>query len=474
MRMSIRLRTIVVMNLLVVALGTGIGWLASQVAGEVVEERLVRETVRNTSQFLQDKSLPFSDALMTYLHQMFRVHFVAVERGSNRILGSSLPPAQTDDLREHIHDGSRAGAVTVDGNVYRMDFHEIVPRNARTRQTQPLRVYALVPPEQFRDARQRASRRIRMLALPAIAAATLLAFGLSITITGPIHRLADEMDGMAAAASPPHGARRGPSEVVRLAHSFDHLIARLGEMQRQLARSERLVAIGTVAASVAHELRNPLSGIKMNLRVLRDELAEPGGRPESLGVMVREVERMELYLEELMALASGPADPGDPDRPEPQDLPAILLTEAADSALELLAGRCTHAGVTVRREYDPSVPAVRADAGQIRQVLVNLIVNALEAMPGGGRLQVAIRAAEGRPVRLSVADTGAGVRVEAGTDVFEPFTSTKHNSAGLGLYISKQLLARQGGRMGYHNTDSGAAFWIELPADDGGTPSAQP
>jgi len=95
---------------------------------------------------------------------------------------------------------------------------------------------------------------------------------------------------------------------------------------------------------------------------------------------------------------------------------------------------------------------------------VNMIVNAIEAMPGGGTMTISFEPVAGGMVRLWVRDTGPGVRLDDSSDIFEPFTGTKGNSAGLGLYISRQIITAHGGTIGYDNPDTGAAFWFELPA----------
>jgi len=472
---------LIVMNVLVITTAGVLGWLSGEVAGGVVEERLVREVARNTAGFVRDRHLPFSDALMNSLSEIFSMDFATVRVVDGKILGSSFPPDLADELHRQIGRIGPKGTIVLNDKRYLVDSHEIVRKNERTGLNEQLQLCAMASHEQFQDARDKTFGRIAGLALPAVIAATLLAVGLSFTITRPIRKLADEMDRLAeeetqadSAESPGAGRRsavrkygaRGPTEVARLAASFERLLARLDETKSQLARSERLAALGKVAAGVAHELRNPLSGIKMNVRILKDELADRGVDDCGVNPILREIDRMDLYLQELMGI-SGTARPDDPGRADQEYFAEVHLPDLIDSALSLMSGRCKHAGVEVSREDEAAAPPVRADADQLRQVLVNLIVNALEAMPGGGKMTLSLEAVAGGMVRLSVRDTGPGVRIDDDSDIFEPFTSTKGNSAGLGLYISRQIITAHGGRIGYCNTDRGAAFWFELPAAGG-------
>ena len=127
----------------------------------------------------------------------------------------------------------------------------------------------------------------------------------------------------------------------------------------------------------------------------------------------------------------------------------------------------------VRRRWRPGrsparsrpAPAVRADAGKIRQVVLNLMLNALDAMPSGGRVTLAAEAAPGGRVRFSVSDTGGGVQVAVGTDIFEPFVSGKQGGTGLGLYVCRRIVRQHEGEIGYRTSPEGSTFWFELPGD---------
>jgi signal transduction histidine kinase len=320
-------------------------------------------------------------------------------------------------------------------------------------------------------AKQASERTIVWVTFAAIVAATLLALGLSTSILRPIRRLAARMDLLSEQASEADfsggrdaAAAKAPAEIARLTKSFDRLLAHLEETRKKLAHSARLAMLGQLSASVAHELRNPLSGIKMNARVLADELARAAISDSSLDRIIREADRMNVYLEELLDLASGEAKPETPH--DLATLPLVRLDEVGESVLALVEGRCRHGGVGVRREWNPAVLRVRADEPQIRQVILNLVLNALDAMPAGGTLTLSTGGGADGAVRLSVADTGKGVHVPEGADAFEPFVTTKSGGVGLGLYVSRRNVERHGGRIGYDSSETGTTFWFELPAAD--------
>jgi signal transduction histidine kinase len=497
MRVSIGIRTVIVMNLLVVGVALAMGRIAGEVAGGVVEDRLTSELVRGTSLFLQHRNLPITDDLMSYLAEMFGVDAATITIKDGRIIASSLPPEQTAGLARQIEAAGGAGTVRVGGVPFRVDSGEIVRPAGPGGAPQRMRLCLMAPRRQFEEARSKALERLTVLALPAVAAATALAIALSLTITRPIRVLARRLDRLSEeAASSPGGAamslavqapgrrHRGPGEVVRLADSFDRLLASLAKAQAAVAQSERLATLGRLAASVAHELRNPLSGIQMNLRVLRDQLPPREAADESFHVILREIERMNLYIEELLNLAREPSAAGPPAR----ERGPVDLKDAAESVLQLLQGKCEHEGIQIVREFQDAPPA-HADANQARQAILNLLINAMEAMPGGGTIRVRVApaarplagGADGpadkvgddsaaphadRPagVRFEVADSGPGVSADLQADIFDPFVTTKPGGAGLGLHLCRQIVRRHGGRIGHDSSPAGAVFWFELPA----------
>ncbi len=485
MRISIRIRTIIVMNLLVAGVAILLGWMAGEIAGQVVEERLVKDTAAKTAEFLKKHKWSFDDSLMRYLQEIFGVDFVTVDNRDGKIIGSSFPYKQSgtqpdiqpdkqsntqkDEFQKILDEKGSPERAVLGGKTYRLASHAIIIKDPVTNVSRELRLYALIPQEQFIDVRDRARTRVIEVVWPAVVIATLLAILLSFTITRPIRKLADEMNILAPGSAAtdgdkPRKGRSGPSEVARLADSFDHLLDRLAKVQSKLAQSERLAALGRVSAGVAHELRNPLSGIKMNIRLLQDELGGEKACAESIGVISREIERMDLYLQELMDIASGSDSPGKITMRNGK-LSSVSIPEAVESVMGLLSGRCRHMGITVSTDYQPALPPVLADSTRIRQVLMNLIINAAEAMPDGGTIRLTARTTGKNSVRTSVSDSGGGVKAAA--DIFEPFVSTKDNGAGLGLYICRQIIAACGGDIGYEDTGSGATFWFELPIDNG-------
>ncbi len=229
---------------------------------------------------------------------------------------------------------------------------------------------------------------------------------------------------------------------------------RLHQQQRELLRAEQLAAVGQLAASVAHEVRNPLTAVKLLVEAaLRSHNRKPL-TGEDLQVIHGEVARLEQTVQQLLDFARPPA----PQRSR------CDLREVVGQALDLVRTRARQQEVETACRC-PAVPVpAEVDRGQWHTVLVNLFLNALDAMPRGGRLEVALEAARDG-VCLRVSDTGSGIPPEMQGRLFTPFASSKPTGTGLGLSISRRIVEEHGGRLVAENRPGGGAcFTITLPA----------
>lgn len=236
--------------------------------------------------------------------------------------------------------------------------------------------------------------------------------------------------------------------------------AKLEQTFRQLVMSEKLASIGEITAGVAHEINNPVAVIQGNLDLVRELLEERAAPVETeLNLIDAQVGRIQVIVGKLLKFAA----PGDM---EDFDGSAELAPVVGD-CLVLVEHVIGKAEVTVETRLDP-VPPVRIAPGEMQQVVVNLIVNAVQAMGQGGRLTLALSevARDGRAgVRLRVADTGPGVPEDILDTVFDPFFTTKRGEGtGLGLSISQTLIQRAGGIISVRNlAEGGAEFTVWLP-----------
>ncbi|MBM3983615.1 MAG: hypothetical protein FJ304_25760 [Planctomycetes bacterium] len=248
-------------------------------------------------------------------------------------------------------------------------------------------------------------------------------------------------------------------ELEDLSARIEAVVRQLHEREREVVRAEQLAAVGQLAAGVGHELRNPLTSIKMLVQTGLEGTA-PRLTSEDLRVIESEIRRMERSLQTFLDFARPPK----PER-RPVELAAVF-----DAVLGLVRGRAEKQRVTAR-VVAPERVTLTADAGQLQQVFVNLVLNALDAMPGGGALTIAARRANGA-VEVEVSDTGPGVPAQMLPRLFEPFASSKDTGLGLGLVICRRIVEDHGGTVTQAARPGGACFVVRLPVGTGAVQGA--
>jgi two-component system nitrogen regulation sensor histidine kinase NtrY len=245
-------------------------------------------------------------------------------------------------------------------------------------------------------------------------------------------------------------------EIGELVRAFDDMTAELARSRARLAQAERIAAWREVARRLAHEIKNPLTPIAMSVETLREaherrrgdfgEIFEEGTR--AIG---EEVRRLKRIVDEFSRFARLPAPERTPAAPE----------DLVESVLALFPE--PPPGVSISREVEAGLPPVLADRDQVLQLLLNLVRNALDAMPAGGRLELSARRADGG-VALAVRDSGPGIAAEDLPRVFEPYFTTKEGGTGLGLAIAHRIAEEHGGRLEARSSPgSGATFTLVLP-----------
>lgn len=325
--------------------------------------------------------------------------------------------------------------------------------------------------ERVRQAQERERRTgAAIILLPVVAIIVgLLATGFAARSLRPVRTL---IEGVSRIGRGDYEAKlgiTGEDEIAVLAREFDAMAralkereAQLQQKQQELVRAERLAAMGRVSAQVAHEVRNPLSSIGLNVEMIQEQL-EGASFPtkeaaleanELLAAVIREVDRVTEITEDYLRLARLPT----PVLRQEEVVP--LLESVVDFAAEELE----RAKIEVKREWSDAALFVSADEGQLKQVFVNLVRNAREAMAGGGVLTLSARRRAGQ-VEIAVADTGPGMGADVQGRLFEPFFTTKQGGTGLGLSLSRQIVEAHGGQIAVDTQPGrGTRFLISLPA----------
>ena len=227
-------------------------------------------------------------------------------------------------------------------------------------------------------------------------------------------------------------------------------------MQEQLRKTERIAELGTLASGMAHEIGTPMNVILGRAEYLFQRVTDEGTK-KGLATIVTQVERITKVMNQLLAFA----------RRKTPERRAVDLGQTIDDSLEMFHERMTHSHITVEKVIEANMPSVLADRDQLIQVLINLVMNSIHAMPEGGRLRLSLDREDGH-VRLGVSDTGQGMPEEIRSKAFDPFFTTKDfgKGTGLGLTVVKGIIEEHGGTIAVESgVDEGTTFWIRLPLE---------
>ncbi|MCA9583385.1 MAG: HAMP domain-containing protein, partial [Myxococcales bacterium] len=306
-------------------------------------------------------------------------------------------------------------------------------------------------------------------------ALTVLSFVIGVFVTFWTHRILSPISALenrvAAVARGDLSTRLEPrtdDELGRLVDEFEKMVdaisardAALREVHEEqlrtrarLTQSERLAAIGRMAAHVTHEVRNPLSSIGLNVELLEEDLGEANEETRALLVAIqREIDRLTEITNEYLRLARIPSP-----NLEVDDVGTLL-----ESLVDFVGGEMAEGKVALEFDVAPNLPKIAMDESQLRQVFLNLLRNAREAMPEGGRALLRARERDGG-VEVEVVDNGSGISEGDRERIFELFYTTKENGTGLGLPLTQQIVVAHGGRIECTEAEgSGTRFCLWFP-----------
>ena len=291
----------------------------------------------------------------------------------------------------------------------------------------------------------------------------------------PVARLADAMARVETGDLTAQAVCGGRDELGGLAKSFNAMVDRLRAArdeieayhQQRLARAERLASLGELAASVAHEIKNPLAGIAGAVRILAEDMPASDSRKEIMGEILAQIRRLDGTVRDLLTFA----------RPGGPELRPCALHQVLDRVLLVMAEDPSASNVRVVREYQADLPQVLADGKLLEQVFFNLLLNAVQAI--GGQGTITLRTARGEAdatqtdgtplgphLEVRVIDTGPGIPTHLLREIFTPFFTTKPRGIGLGLAITRRIVEDHGGWISGENLPGqGAMFRICLPLE---------
>ena len=262
----------------------------------------------------------------------------------------------------------------------------------------------------------------------------------------------------------------GRHELGQLARAFNDMVHHLADSQRQLAQADKLASVGRLAAGIAHEINNPLTGVLSYASLLRKRMEHDASACEDLDVIVRETVRCREIIRRLLDFA----------RPTAPARKAMDLNEVVRRSVSVVMTQLSLHHVDLSLDLASDLPTVLADANQIQQVVVNLLLNAADAIgTAGGKIRLTTRLGAAASIELLLEDSGCGIPPEDLPRIFEPFFTTKGNhGTGLGLAVSWGIVEAHGGSLTVQSEPGhGTHFTLSLSttaAPEGGAPPSLP
>jgi signal transduction histidine kinase len=461
MRWRIRWQLLVPPLLLLAGVAGISVWLAvvsAEQARRQIEER-VRSVARNLT---EESSYPLAENVLRQMKRLSGADYVLVPKEGPRT--STL----AGDVDVPIAAGSgddwqtlRLGPpVVVAGQVFRCSRVYLTrpPREGDT-------LYILYPEGPWRDALWNATWPVLALGGLTGLASVGLAAGLGRGLSRRVGDLERRTRLIADGDFSPMPLPARNDEISDLARSVNEMATRLARLQEAGRRAERLRLLGQVSGGLAHQLRNGLTGARLALQLLATELP-PGADPAALDVALRQMTLLETNLKRFLDLGRDEA------RREPCDLATIT-----SEAVELLRPQCRHSGIVLRWQPPESPALVTGDSGQLGQLVLNVLGNAVEAAGPEGWVEVRLRMTE-RTTRngstngeahaamhvLEVCDSGPGPSPDLADRLFEPFVTGKPEGVGLGLAVALQVAEAGGGTISWSRLADSTCFRVELPA----------
>lgn len=253
-------------------------------------------------------------------------------------------------------------------------------------------------------------------------------------------------------------------EIGDLATAFNQMTRDLRNSRVELISAERLATAGKMAASFAHEIRNPLSSMRMVAQMLsRKQEPAKEKQKQSVAHILEEIERIDVIVKGFMNFA----------RPASLERAPHNLNQAVEAVLNLMEANLNHHQIALKKRFDTRLPAVSFDLDKFKQAFMNIVLNAMDAMPDGGILKI-VTLRDSDDVRIDVADTGGGIPPEDLNRLFEPFFTTKTQGTGLGLVNAKRVFEQHGGDIKIKSVvGSGTTVSLRMPLTNNKTQGAE-
>ncbi len=421
-------------------------WTAAELFTGMLEKRL-QQRLAHATDVLAAGTFPLTAELLAQLAELQNAQFMLLDAGGDVALSTAAGPVD-DSLGAALREAWPAGTTR------HPDYAVVIRPLEPARSAGYSAIAGVAPLHDVQAAARNAALSLGGLMVAGVAVVAWWGHRLSVAITRPLRQLVDMAQRIAAGDREVKVEPPAIREIADLTRAVNDMTGRLGAYEAELVASSRLASLGEMAARMAHEIRNPLTAMKLQAQLLCESVAADQRLPAER--LLAEIQRLQLIVSSTLA-HGGPVTL--------RRAPCTLDSVAAD-VVELVSPQLAHRRIQLDTRLDPT-PRTCLDADRLKQVLFNLLSNAADALPDGGRVRVSAAGDDGGVV-LQVEDSGPGVAARQAAELFrQAVPSSKANGLGLGLVVSREIVEGHGGAIELDRSEllGGARFTVRLPAD---------
>jgi len=433
-------------------------WLFStSLTGRFLDDNL-RQQLTRVANVISRSSYVLNPMILQQMKEIVHADIV-VSDGHGHLLHDTLADSPTaDEIRELIKNTKHLPSTTGKKFVFQGQPYSAVIEPLRLPDQGPAFLSLWMPMDEAEQLQQKIFLATGWLAGVGVLAMAVLGYLIARSITLPVEELAALTGKIAAGDFNQRATVRHHDEVGALAQSFNQMLSQVQSYEQKLIESEKIGTAGQMAAGLAHEIRNPLTSIKLFIQILQGRLQDQPDNQAMTDAILQEVCRLERIIEQIVARA----------RPSAPVMIRGNINDPLNEVLHLAAPSLQSAGITVQSHLDEPLPSCLHDPEKVKQVFWNLLLNSKDAMPKGGRLEI-FSAVTANGIDITFADSGCGLSDTNPDLCFKAFYTTKPEGLGLGLSTSRKIMEQHGGTLTLRNGEQGGVIArIHLPI--GATP----
>lgn len=444
---------------LALLLGLGGAWLAATVLFSETLEKRLHTQLTHAVEMLANGVFPYTPKLIERLSELIRAEIILL--GPNGYATVSTLDSKSQKLQHRLKKIlSSASELNSNMQEFESNGHQYLLVWRKTSAGRDSRVTIIAALSSLSDIHETNQRMAMWLGGWALSGLLLLAWighRVSRSITQPIKELANMASEIAVGKRNIRAKIHQHDEIGELANALNTMAIKLVDYDQEIAEQSRMATLGQMTARIAHEIRNPLTAIKMQLQLLKESANEPG--KSVLNSLLDETRRLELIA--LTTLQhKGTVNP---------DFTRTNINRLIEEIVQLLRLQFEHQDLMLVQSLDPELPEAKIDRNMITQILLNLLLNAKDEMPNGGEIHLSTGLhARKHEIWFAIDDSGPGIPEQNWETIFTDASSNKQGGFGLGLRICRELAEVHNGRIEIgHSQLGGARFTVTLPASDG-------